>query len=68
MRNPERIPMLIDKLKEVWLDYPDLRFWQLLMMVFEELPEDLKRRDPFFFEDNVWSAAIDSLKERFKDV
>jgi len=41
MRNPERIPIVLQKLGEIWMKNPDLRLGQLLSMV-EPLwvPED----------------------------
>ncbi|WP_022755200.1 hypothetical protein [Butyrivibrio fibrisolvens] len=33
MRNRERIRPFLDKLEEVWEDYPDLRFGQLIINI-----------------------------------
>ena len=46
MRDPERIPEILDKLKEVWEKYPDLRLGQLIDNVVGRSPHPL-----FYIED-----------------
>ena len=46
MRDPERIPEILDKLKEVWEEYPDLRLGQLIDNVVGRSPWPL-----FYIED-----------------
>ena len=36
MRDPKRIPKLLDELKGVWSSFPDLRLGQLLLNVFSD--------------------------------
>jgi len=33
MRPPERIPVLLDLLREIWIHYPDMRFLQLIYVL-----------------------------------
>lgn len=46
MRDVERIPKVLDKIKEIWLRYPDLRLCQLLE---NTKPENLN--DMYYIED-----------------
>lgn len=56
MRDPRRIYKVLYKLQEYWSQFPDMRFFQMLQSL--EIPEDLKGRDPFFWEDDVWEKII----------
>ena len=31
MRNPERIPIILEQLKKIWTEHPDMRLGQLLV-------------------------------------
>lgn len=63
MRNPERIPVIIEKFKEYWLLNPDLRFGQIV----ENMKHDFNC-DFFYVEDDKFEAELDRLldKERKK--
>jgi hypothetical protein len=52
MRDPQRIPRLIERLQTHWERYPDLRLGQLLMNLAH--PNDL-----FTIEDEVLEARLD---------
>ena len=59
MRDQKRIPVILDKIKEIWELYPDLRFFQLLNAVGFD-----SREDYFFLEDNILLEQLESeLKE-----
>lgn len=45
MRNPNRINLIIDKLRELWIEHPDWRLCQLISNV-------TGMHDPFYCEDN----------------
>ncbi len=49
MRNPNRIPVILDEIKKVWEQYPDLRLGQLISNVFS---------DPYFIEDEDLAQAL----------
>lgn len=34
MRDPKRIPIILEKIRELWEQHPDLRLLQLLLNVF----------------------------------
>ena len=57
MRDLARIDIFLNKLRELWFKYPDLRFWQLLNIL--NMPEKYQGRDPFFFEEDEWIEIID---------
>lgn len=52
MRERERIPRILDKIKEKWEEAPDLRFGQLLINM-RIVPDSM----------NVWSNEDDGLEE-----
>ncbi len=49
MRKPERIPVILDEIKKVWEQCPDLRLGQLISNVFS---------DPYFIEDEDLVQAL----------
>lgn len=59
MRDVNRIEPLLNKLKELWLLYPDMRFGQLVV--------NLLGRDPFYVEDYNTIKIIEGALERNKD-
>lgn len=58
MRNPERIPEILNELAGIWKKHPDLRLGQLLLNIV---------RDPqlYYIED---VELIELLKEGYKNV
>lgn len=66
MRDPKRIPDFLERLKEVWLKNPDLRFGQLIENVFPNRPGFDKKysRSAYFVEDENFVKIIkDFYKE-----
>lgn len=57
-RDPNRIPVVMDKLMTMWKKYPDMRLGQLLVNV---LPYGITHRELFNLEDD---KLLDAL-ERF---
>ena len=52
MRNPERLDIFYEELKEIHKhSFPDLRFGQFMMNVFGWI-NSVKKRDPFFPEED----------------
>lgn len=56
MRNPDRIKPFCDDLAAVWEKFPDWRFGQFIVNVFNTLPFD-----PFFLEDFDMLKLIQSF-------
>lgn len=52
MRNPERIPVILDALLECWLKHPDQRLMQLLDNVTHPMLQ-------FYTEDDVLLELIE---------
>jgi len=51
MRDPKRIPVLLQAIKEVWERHPDLRFCQLVQNI-------TGKNDSFYMEDDEFSRKI----------
>ena len=61
-RDPDRIPVILQRIEQVWERYPDLRFGQLLLNVF--------RSDFYYVEDEEFARRVegfyDSLEIRLE--
>ena len=55
MRDPNRIPVILDELKEYWIRYPDLRLGQIISNFGSYAGLG---NDPFFMEDDVLLRLI----------
>lgn len=53
MRDPIRIPIVLDKLREVWEKHPELRLLQLLHAITGN------HWDPYYIEDDELIAMIE---------
>jgi len=58
MRDPDRIPRIIKKLKKVWKMHPDYRLGQLVSNL-----QGPGVQDVFFMEDEVWEDILEHLIE-----
>lgn len=56
MRNPDRIPVLLDLIRTEWEKYPDMRLMQLLVNILDARPNPL-----FTVEDDVIIEKIEKL-------
>jgi len=66
MRDPNRIPKVLAVIKEVWNQYPDLRFWQLLPVLqsyINGVHGKPQNSDLFYLEDE---AFMKDIKDVFK--
>ena len=48
MRDPERIPVVLEKIKEYWVKHPDLRLGQIIGNLSAVVRNDV---DPYYMED-----------------
>ena len=55
MRDPKRIDELLNTVKTVWEQYPDMRFGQLVVNVLGV--------DPFYIEDDIILKAFQNWVE-----
>ena len=60
MRDPKRIPALIDRLKRFWLDNPDLRLGQIMMIAGNEMEYG---SDIWNIEDEELISALENLQK-----
>jgi len=56
MRDKNRIKPFLQKLEDLWLQYPDLRFGQIIYMLSDKIGRDI-----FFPEEKEWEVNIDKL-------
>lgn len=64
MRNPARIPQILQKLEQVWTLAPDFRLGQLVEVA---LNHSGSQADVFNVEDDILEAGIDSLLARLQN-
>jgi uncharacterized protein YihD (DUF1040 family) len=62
IRNPERIKEVTQALEECWSKFPDLRFGQLFVNIYQTYANG---RDPFFPEDDQWLEWINKYKDEY---
>ena len=60
MRDPGRISIIIEKLEELWEEYPDLRLGQLIYFISNG------KEDIFYIEDDKWLDKINNLLKKVK--
>jgi uncharacterized protein YihD (DUF1040 family) len=53
MRDVKRIKPFLEKVEELWMQNPDLRFGQVIYLIADEI-----KRDIFFPEEREWFDAI----------
>lgn len=64
MRDPNRIPVLLDELQKTWKSFPDWRLGQLL----SNAARACGKEDPFFLEDNELLESLKSVNEMIRKV
>jgi len=62
MRDPARIDAILSKLREIWMQDPDMRFGQLVYNLYWEMPETRKMGmtgiDMFYVEDDPFERRL----------
>lgn len=63
MRNPDRIDTILDKIRMVWIQYPDMRYGQLLINIWylKEAADPFCIADCFHYEDDVLEKCLDKF-------
>lgn len=59
MRDPNRIPIILDAIKELWETMPDMRLGQLVYCIMSSFPYDY-----FQVEDDKFMEALDNFKKK----
>lgn len=62
MRDPERIPRILNDIEEIWLHYPDMRFGQLIVNFIVQGCEN----NFFYQEDDITQEKLKRVKELFQ--
>ena len=65
MRNPERIDRYMNLLTQVWKEFPDLRFGQLLANMLGFVQQEAQK-DIFFIEDEEFFATFTKWYKEMK--
>lgn len=68
MRDPNRIPEILEMVKQLWLRCPDQRFWQFLSNLGGDVIEKLgfNVHDMWYIEDEDTVKAIEALLQEGK--
>ncbi|MDD2295957.1 MAG: hypothetical protein PHW61_08530 [Eubacteriales bacterium] len=65
MRDPARIDAILSKIREIWMQDPDMRFGQLVYNLYGEMPETRKMGmtgiDMFYVEDDAFDLRLDEV-------
>jgi uncharacterized protein YihD (DUF1040 family) len=64
MRDPNRIPRIIEKLSKTWQKTPDLRLGQLVEIIYSKRHE--KEWNLFNLEDDAFEQALEKLEKEIK--
>lgn len=63
MSNPDRIPILLEKLHTLWLRQPEMQFGQIVFDLYLKIPETWRSRDGtinfFDVEDATFERYLD---------
>lgn len=62
MRDPRRIRKFCNRLAAAWELFPDLRFGQLVYIIFDQMNDE--KTDPFYVEDDAMIECIEQYIER----
>jgi hypothetical protein len=60
MRDPARIERMLNLIKEIWTECPDMRLGQLLVN-----SNSLMESFPFFLEDSDLEKSLETYKENY---
>jgi hypothetical protein len=59
MRNPDRIPIILERLKKLWEKYPDMRLAQLIGNVYP--CTEYTRIDAYYTEDEEYISNMEKM-------
>lgn len=67
MRDPKRIPEMLNELKGIWSSFPDLRLGQLLLNVMHnpQLSADQSEQKFYYMEDD---ELIKMIRHHYREV
>lgn len=65
MRNPDRIDIFVEKVRDAWKEFPDWRFGQFMLNVLGDMQARAKY-DLFFMEDEDFFKLFDEVIKTYK--
>lgn len=63
-RDPKRIDEVLNRLKRLWVTYPDLRLGQLIVNITYNLDDPNAANDLFYLEDDDFIAALEDYQKK----
>ena len=67
MRDPARIPTILNKIKDFWEKYPDWRLGQLIVNAVKMESPDLIVPQVFYIEDDKLYRLLEVLEDRINE-
>ena len=65
-RDPDRIPIILEHLNELWQEHPDLRLGQIVELAASAgYPYVASSHDVFMVEDNIILDGLEKLKQEY---
>lgn len=61
LRDPNRIPKVINTIQEIWSKYPDLRFVQLVEILKFSISNTTGKEDLYYMEDEELVEKLEKL-------
>lgn len=65
MRNPDRIDIFVEKVRDAWKEFPDWRFGQFMLNVLADMQGGASY-DLFFMEDEDFFKLFDEVIKTYK--
>lgn len=65
-RDPDRIAPFMVIIQDLWEEFPDQRFGQLIMNICRDEHNLLSFADPWEWEENEWRRRIEICRERMR--
>lgn len=67
MRNPNRIPIILNQLEELWKEHPDMRLGQLLVNIVHNMNQaSIEVYNIFYVEDDkISDEIVNIIREGF---
>lgn len=60
-RPKERIQPIIDRVRAIWVNYPDYRYLQLMSSIDASLKHYYGKEDLFYLEDDLFQAGLELI-------
>jgi uncharacterized protein YihD (DUF1040 family) len=61
VRDPKRINRILERIREIWVENPDLRLTQLIMNALN------MNQDPYYVEDEHLENCLNEYQKEYKE-